>query len=318
MKQTIASLATLGLLSSFTLAGSTVIETTQPAAKPIASGDAFEAARRPITNPPLFDLALPGTNIHPIVMFHRLPNTVTTTVGQVPMGGDVMVYALQFEYALSDRMSIVATKDGYVDINPDSNIWADESGFANLAAGLKYAFILDPDQGRALSGTLTFEAPTGNADVFQGEGKGAANLIVSGLQMANDWQFAAGAGLHIPFSDQMSTNSFVSLHASYEVSPWFIPLVEVNWFHVLSAGDGTAGFGPQPGVSGIAGFEGHDLLNFGAANASANRDLVTAAIGFRTRLCASADLGFAYEMPLTDSNDSIIKDRFTLDLVWKF
>ena len=102
------------------------------------------------------------------------------------------------------------------------------------------------------------------------------------------------------------------------MTPWFIPLVEVNWFHVLSAGDGTAGFGPQPGVSAIGGFEGHDLLNFGAANASANRDLVTAAIGFRTRLCASADLGFAYEVPLTDSNDSIIKDRFTLDLVWKF
>ncbi len=143
--------------------------------------DALANARRPISNPTLFDLALPGTNIHPIVMFHRLPDEVNTTIGRVPMGGDVQVYALQFEIALSERLSIVATKDGYVEIDPDTKpLWSEESGFANLGAGLKYAFLLDPAAGHALSGTLTFELPTGNHDVFQGEGDGAANLILSG------------------------------------------------------------------------------------------------------------------------------------------
>ncbi len=30
------------------------------------------------------------------------------------------------------------------------------------------------------------------------------------------------------------------------------------------------------------------------------------------------DLGFAYEMPLTNKGDGIMEDRFTLDAVWRF
>jgi hypothetical protein len=126
--------------------------------------------------------------------------------------------------------------------------------------------------------------------------------------------------LHLPFSDQQSTSSWVSLHASYEVHPLFIPLVEVNWFHVLDAGDGKNNFDKQAGglVPVIAEFEGGDLLNFGAANSTKNRDLVTAAVGFRSRITESIDLGFAYEVPLTNEENGIIDDRFTFDLVWKF
>jgi hypothetical protein len=318
-KLSIITLGACGLLAVAAQAGTVVYDTTQPA--PTASSDGFAQARRPISNPTLFDLALPTTNVHPIFMYHNLPNQVNTTAGKVPMGGEVQVYALQFEIALNERLSIVATKDGYVDINPDTKpLWSDESGFANLGAGLKYAFILDPASGTALSGTMTFELPTGNHDVFQGEGDGTVNLILSGLKLIDQWQFAGGAGLHLPFSDQQSTSSWVSLHASYEVHPLFIPLVEVNWFHVLDAGDGKNNFDKQAGglVPVIAEFEGGDLLNFGAANSTKNRDLVTAAVGFRSRITESIDLGFAYEVPLTNEENGIIDDRFTFDLVWKF
>lgn len=64
----------------------------------------FDDARRPITNPTLFDLALPTTNIHPMFLHQRLPAFVNTTLGPVQLGGDVEVYALQFEYALNDRV----------------------------------------------------------------------------------------------------------------------------------------------------------------------------------------------------------------------
>jgi hypothetical protein len=309
--------ALLALAASTALAGTTAPEITQAA--PQAGG--FENARRPISNPTLFDLALPTTNIHPIAMYHRLPDYVNTIAGPVPMGGDVQVYALQFEIALNERLSIVATKDGYVDINPDTQpLWSEESGFANLGAGLKYAFLYDPATSTAASGTLTFELPTGNHDVFQGEGDGAVNLIVSGLKLWNDFQFAGAAGAHLEFDDQLSSSSFVSAHASYEVCRWFIPLVEVNWHHVLDAGNGRPNYFSQAGglVPVIAGFEGADLLNFGASNATRNRDLVTAAIGARARVTDNLDLGLAYEVPLTEENDSIIQDRITLDLVWSF
>ena len=288
-----------------------------PAATPEGG---FANARRPISNPTLFDLAVPTTNIHPIFLHQSLPGHVNTTAGNVPMGGDFQVYALQFEIALNERLSLVATKDGYVDINPDNALWGDESGFANLGAGLKYAFVYDPATSTAVSGTMTFELPTGNHDVFQGEGDGSVNLILSALKLWGDLQVAGGAGVSLPLDDQLATTSFVSAHVSYEVSPWFIPLVELNWHHVLDTGDGRANFHSQAGglVPVIAEFEGGDLLNFGASNASANRDFVSAAIGFRSSIAEGVDVGFAYEIPLTNEHDGIMKDRFTLDLIWRF
>lgn len=299
-------------------AGTVVMEPTEA---PVVTTSGFETARRPISNPTLFDLALPTTNLHPFVMYHRLPNYVNTIIGPVPMGGDVEVYGLQFEIALNERWSIVATKDGYVRVNPDTQpLWSKESGFANIAAGVKYAFVVDPVNEFAMSGTTTIEFPTGNHDVFQGEGQGAVNLILSGLKLWDAFQLAGGAGAHLEFDSQLASTSFVSLHASYETCPWFIPLVEVNWHHVLSTGDGRPNFFNQAGgaVPVVATFEGVDLLNFGASNASQNRDFVTAAFGFRSRLRECLELGFAYEVPLTDQNDGIMKDRFTVDLVWRF
>ena len=62
MKQSITSLGAFGLLGSFVLAGSVVTDISTPAAT--ASSDGFAQARRPISNPTLFDLALPTTNVH--------------------------------------------------------------------------------------------------------------------------------------------------------------------------------------------------------------------------------------------------------------
>jgi len=40
-------------------------------------------------------------------------------------------------------------------------------------------------------------------------------------------------------------------------------------------------------------------------------------VGFRSRLCAKADLGFAYEIGLTNPH-GLFRDRFTVDLVLRF
>lgn len=315
MKHSITTLGALGFLSSFAIAGTVAVDSA-----PVASADGFAQARRPISNPTLFDLALPGTNVHPIFIYHGLPNKITTAGGgSLNVGGDVEVYALQFEIALNDRLSIVATKDGYVDMNYDKNL-DDQSGFANLGAGLKYAFIRDDASRSALSGTMTFELPTGNSNVFQGEGVGAVNLILNGLKLIDDWQFAGSAGLQIPFSDEQSTSSFISAHASYELCQYFIPLVEVNWFHVLDAGNGTGNFPAylNGNVPAAVNFEGGDVFNLGAVNSTENRDFVTAAFGFRSRITDAIDIGAAYEIPLTNEESSLMDERVTIDLIWNF
>ncbi len=309
MKTTTATLGLIGLATSLANAGAILTETA-------ATSDGFAKARRPITNPTLFDLALPTTNLHPLSLSHRLPNTVSPGV---PAGGDVQLYALQFEIAFNERLSLVATKDGYVDFNANGAL-DDTGGFANLGAGLKYAFILDPISQTALSGTMTFELPTGNSDVLQGEGQGLVNLIVSGVKLVDDWQFAAATGAQIPFSSEQSTNGWMSAHASYELCSWFIPLVELNWFHVIDPGNGTGNYSGQAagGVPGAIPFEGGDLFNLGAVNSGNNRNFVSAAVGFRSRINEATTVGVAYEVPLTDDRDSLMKDRVTLDLIWTF
>lgn len=283
--------------------------------------DPFASARRPISNPTLFDLALPRTNAHAIFIHQQMPDRAAIVGGgSVPVGGDFQLYALQLEYALNERLSIVATKDGYVNFNPDATL-SDEDGFANLAAGLKYAFIYQPENGFALSGTTTIEVPTGSEDVTQGSGDGAVNLILTGLKMNDAWQFAGAAGLHVPFdNDEESMTSFVSTHISYEVCKYFIPLIELNWYHVVDEGDGGSRYDAQlgGGLPGAIAFEGGDLLNWGAANASDNADIVTLAAGFRSHLSENIDCGVAYEIPLTDEEENLMESRLTIDLIWYF
>ncbi|MDX1680168.1 MAG: hypothetical protein R3242_05490 [Akkermansiaceae bacterium] len=281
--------------------------------------DPFAAARRPMTNTTLFDLALPTTNIHPFIVHHRLPSSMNTELGNLAVDGDVQLYALQFEIALNERLSIVATKDGYVEFDPDST-FSEQGGFANLGLGLKYAFLYDPANRTVVSASASFEIPTGNSDVLQGEGDGLANLMVTGLKLVDEWQFAGAAGVQLPFGNEQSTMGWLSAHASYQVCELFIPLLEMNWYHVLDPGDGTGNYPGQVAgnVPAVARFEGGDLFNLGSTNSYQSRDMVTAAVGFRSRLSEAVDVGCAYEIPLTPDDDSVMKDRVTLDLVWKF
>jgi hypothetical protein len=53
-------------------------------------------------------------------------------------------------------------------------------------------------------------------------------------------------------------------------------------------------------------------------NADENRDFVTAAIGFRSRITNAVDVGAAYEIPLTNDEESLMDERVTVDLIWKF
>lgn len=314
---TLASLA----LTSLATAGTSVLDLASESMVPMtaANPDAFSDLIRPMTNPTLFDLAVPRTQLHFIAMHHQFPDRLNLSNGaQVPFGGDLQLYALQFEYALSERFSFVAMKDGYVDFNPGSaSPFSDGEGFANVGGGVKYAFLYDPANAFAASVTAMFEFPIGSDEVFQGDGGGNVNLTVQTVKAWDKLQFAAGTGIQIPLDDDFSTQGFFSSHLSYEVSPWFIPLVELNWFHVFSEGAGDTAFRSQVGgaVPALAPSEGADLLNWGAGS---SEDYVTLGLGFRSKLNDNFSVGFAYEFALSDEEDNITKDRFTLDAVYKF
>lgn len=305
MKSTLITATLIGASSAFISAGQPVIESA-PAI------DGFSNAINPISNPTLSDLALPQTNVHAMLIHQKLPSQVNLGGAGVDLGGDLNLVAIQLEYALNERLSIVATKDGYIDFNPENTL-TDQEGFANLAAGLKYAFIYDPASQFALAGSAIVELPTGNRDVFQGYGDGAVNLQVHALKLLDKWQFSGSAGVHLPLDgDAESLTGFASGHISYRLTERFIPLAEINLYHTFSDGDGS-----ETPIS-VTDFEGGDLINLGSSNAYENRDAVTAALGFRYILSDSVNLGAAYEIPLTDESDGLMDSRVTIDIVWKF
>ena len=99
-----------------------------------------------------------------------------------PLDGDVRVYALQLRYALTERLALIATKDGYIEFKPEGVLANDHSyGFADLAFGLKYALIDSAEHQLLITPGLTITIPTGNDQVFQGDG-GEWNLFVSAVK----------------------------------------------------------------------------------------------------------------------------------------
>jgi len=284
--------------------------------------DPWAKAIRPVTNPTLFDLAVPRTQLHGIFISNSMPGLVDIAGGgQVPVGGDYQVYALQFEYALTDRLSLNATKDGYIVFDPAATL-TDTEGFANVALGPKYAWLLKPEKGLASNIQLLYEIPMGNRDTWQGEGDGVFIPSVSTLKMAGRFQFANQFGFKLPVDGGAeSTMFYTSAHVSYELCDWIRPLAEISWFRVMDPGDGAQRFNSQIGgaLPGLIAFEGGDLVNWGASNATLNRDFVSGALGFRvTPPGKPYDFGVAWEVPLTAEQSGLMESRLTLEMVLKF
>lgn len=260
--------------------------------------DWLSTAIAPVANPVFFESPLIQSEIRPIVMLHR------ADPGFLGVRTDVRLYAVQLRYAITERLAFIATKDGYVEIDPAGP--AHRDGWADLAAGLKYALFRNDDQQFVVTPGFTFEVPTGNSEVFQGNGKGEANVFVSAMKGWDRLHLTGLIGGRIPMDFSKETASVrYSAQLDYWVSRWFIPFVTVNAFTVVSSANGL------PFNS-----EGFDLINFGSSNAS-GRTQGAVGGGFRTRVLAHVDLGVGYEYGVFASN-SIFKDRWTFDVAWRF
>lgn len=252
----------------------------------------------PVSNPINFEDPRPRTEVRPIFMHHEIHDDFFTG------GGDVQLYAIQARFALNDRLAFIATKDGIIEFNPESG--ESETGFANLAAGFKYAFYLDENAGRIATAGLRYEAPLGNRDVFQGNGDGLLNPFLSAGAVYGAFNFMAGTGLRLPFDHHDSTFFDFDAHVSYRIGDFF-PALELNVVRVLDAGQRLP----------IAD-EGQDLFNFGSIK-SEHETLVTAGPAVRYRFSDVLETGAAYQVPLTSGPGSNITDwRLTADLIYSF
>lgn len=253
----------------------------------------------PISNPLLFEDPRSLTEIRGHFVNQVIP--ASSGLGK----GDVQLYAAQLRAALTNRFSIIATKDGYMSQQFDN--LPNNDGFANLAAGLKYAFLYDP--ARQLIGTagMTFEVPLGGRRVFQGYGDGDFNFFLTGgAEIFDRGHWLSGTGFRIPTDHtQGSQMWWWSNHWDYEVINGLYGLVELNWFHWMRSGERLP-----------LNFEGGDLLDLGSNDVAGN-DIVTMAIGGRAKLTQSIITGVGWEFPLTNRRD-LLHDRLYVDLILRY
>lgn len=290
----------------------------------ISWADTFDNYIMPVSNPVYLGDARNKTVIRPIYLYQNLPEKVQTIAGKVPVDGNVQGFALAATIALSDRFSIVAVKDGYIDCEPDHTL-SSHSGWADIAAGLQYSFIHDPAKSFILSGRLVYELPSGDDEIYQGNGDGTINPSVLFLKGIDKLQCSGTLGLILPIdSSEENTLFYDAWHISYAVTPWFYPLVELSHSYVIDSGDrdvptsGLAALGTSEEgdlVAGIAEFNGCDLINLGGKNSDENRNMVSLGVGARFRITQWLDIGAVYEFALTDDSAGMLDDRYQLDMV---
>lgn len=252
----------------------------------------------PITAPYFNEDAFVTSDVRAWFLFHDFPQS--SAIG----GGSAQVYAAQVRLALTDTLQLVAYKDGYTDFDSGA---VKDSGFNDVAAGLKWNFIQDWDNQFHAALGVGYELSTGSSAVLQDD---------------NEWRFWASANkgfdrLHLGANvnviiaeDDSDTQGFGSsdtldwhLHADYYACKYFSPVVEINGYHTTNEGSTR----PLP-------FSAVDVANIGGGK---GEDVVTIGLGGEIRPADNVAARVAYETPLTDRDD-LFGYRWTFSLVWSF
>jgi hypothetical protein len=258
----------------------------------------------PAFHPVTFEDPRSQSEARAIYAYHAIEDDFITE------GGDVQIYALQLRYAINDRLAIIATKDGYVDFNPNATLPKD-SGWADISAGVKYAFYKDDTAGQIASAQLRYIAPTGDEEVLQGNGDGVIHPSVSSaIALSERTTLTTGTGLRIPVDNDDSLFWDLDAQVDYRIDlcSWSLyPLLGLSLVHVADGGNRL------PLTS-----EGQDFFNFGSSDAG-GESIVLGAAGFRARVADDVDFGASYQFPLDETDGTQVVDhRWTFDTIVRF
>lgn len=256
----------------------------------------------PMSNPVFFEDPRTLTEARFIFAHHNLPPLAG---GAIP-ASDIQVLALQLRAALTDDLSIIATKDGFFFASPDAPL---DDGWLDLSLGLKYNLWKDCECQRILSVGGTFELPTGSRRALQGNGDGEFNMFASyGAQIGDCNHFITTAGLRLPANSNAENEVFYwAAHLDRQIAGTNLyGFVEGNWYHWLGNGN----------VAAFNGIQGLDFFNFGSTGV-AGSNIVTGAVGVKWTPTLLQEVGVAYEGPLTNTQ-GVIQNRLIVNYILRY
>jgi len=259
----------------------------------------------PVGNPLYFESPFIETNLRLIYVWHDFPTN--SQLG----GGEANIVAAPIRVALTDRLALVASKDGYTWLN--TGITPEADGWNDAALGLKYMFLVDEASEFALTGGLKWEWVNGDRDIIQG-GDGGHHELNPFISVAKGWDrfhLMGALNYRIPMNGNDGNHILQwDLHADYEVAPetlpGFFPLLEIHALHYLSDAETL-----PLSVGGL------DYTNFGS-NDVAGSSVFWGDLGFRWKLTPNLSFGAAYGFPISDPGDDIFNQRVTLDVKMSF
>lgn len=271
------------------------------------SDHCFDDFISPMINFVFFEDPRTLTEVRPIFLNHWVPDVIGSGV---TAGGSVQLYAMEIRLALTEKLSFIATKDGYiVDGTGGTLTTLLDDGWADVTMGLKYNVIRDRCKGRIASIGFTYELPIGSTSALQDIADGEFHLFATGGQrlMNGKAHYLTALGYRLPVDTNSQTSSIHwSNHLDYRVSRKFYLLTELAWWHWTDDASGGTGLGVA----------GQDLFNLSANNVQGN-DLVTQNVGVKYKPNGHVEAGLAYEFPLTAFKD-IIDSRLQLDLILRY
>lgn len=259
----------------------------------------FETFHEPLGQPIYFESPFNDTGLRFLYLRHNFSDQSTL------QGGNVTVYAVQARLAITERLAVIATKDGYSEL--ESGIIEDE-GWNDLAAGLKYVLHADREKQYVATAGIRYQAENGHRGILQG-GVDEVSPFVSLAKGYGDAHLLANVTLRLPLDgDEGNTVGHWDLHLDYDVNPGeqavFAPLIELHGVHYLDDGASTLNVG------------GLDYTNLGSQPAKSF--VCWAGVGARLEILHRFEIGACYEFALTDPDDDIMESRITIDFITRW
>jgi hypothetical protein len=152
--------------------------------------------------------------------------------------GNVTLPGAGVNIAITERLSMGVNQGGYV-LGKFSD--SSRDGWLNLGGWVQYTIFEDVPNQCLVTVGIRWEAPTGEAEVFQGHGPPyLAPYATVGKEFGN-FHVLATAGYEFPGGpgDVTTRTYYGILHLDHRTFDWLYPLVEFNWENTQRKGNIT-------------------------------------------------------------------------------